>query len=112
MFSMKFEKVHRQLIIPLYTDYLNNQIEKLHKISRFQMICGVIHRALRKNARIKSYITMAVAVLLYGCGSWVPTNKIKKQIQTSGMNFLRSTNGCTRQDCFHNVDIREELQVK
>ena len=54
---------------------------------------------------------MTVPVFLYGSETWVPTKKIKNQIQTSEMKFLRRTKGCTRQQCLRNEDITEELQV-
>lgn len=44
--------------------------------SKYQMMCGMIHRTLknktRKDTRIKFYKTIAVPE--YGCITWAPTN--------------------------------------
>ncbi|KAK7788325.1 hypothetical protein R5R35_014440 [Gryllus longicercus] len=54
---------------------------------------------------------MAVPTLLYGCESWVLTQKTLTTIQSSEMKFLRRINGCTREDRIRNEEIRKELQV-
>lgn len=85
------------------------------KVSKFQMMCGTIHRTLknktRKDTRIKFYKTMATPLLLYGSETWVNTKRIQNKIQSAEMTFLRRTKGCTRSDRFRNEDIREELHI-
>lgn len=86
------------------------------KLSKFQSVCGIIHRTMknktRKETRIKFYNTMAIPVLLYGSESWVPKKSTYTQLQSAEMKFLRRTKGCTREDRFKNDEIREELNVK
>ena len=60
------------------------------------MMCGCIRRTLttktRKETRFKFDKTVTVPGLLYGYETWVPTMKIKNQIQTLKMKFLRRMN--------------------
>ena len=62
-------------------------------------MCGVMHRTLmkktKKETRLRFYETMTVLVLLYGCEKCAPTKKIKKQIQSSEIKFLRRSKGYT-----------------
>lgn len=53
---------------------------------------------------------MAVAVLLYGCKTWVPVKKHLNRVQASDMRFLRSVKGCIQRDSFNNKDKRQELK--
>jgi hypothetical protein len=66
------------------------------------MLCGTIHRPLknktRKETRLTFYKTMAIPVLMYGSEIWVPTKKVQTRIQSTKMNFLRKTKGCTKLD--------------
>lgn len=86
------------------------------KLTRFQMICGTIHNTLknktRPDTRMKFYNTMAIPTLLYGCESWVPTQRTTNRIQSCEMKFLRKTKGCTREDRIRNEEIRKELEAE
>jgi hypothetical protein len=86
---------------------------KLHK---YQYICGTIHRTLtnktRKDTMLKFYKTMATPVLLYGCESWVPSQKDNSRIQATEMKFLRRVKGITKLDRVRNEDVRKELGIR
>jgi len=86
-----------------------------HKIHKFQYICGTIHRTLknktRKDTMLKFYKTMATPTLLYGCESWVITQRDNSRIQASEMRFLRKVQGISRLDRHRNEDVREKLNI-
>jgi hypothetical protein len=79
------------------------------------MLCGTIHRTLInktiKETRLKFYKTMAVPALMYGSVIWVPTKKVQTRIQSTEMNFLQKTKGCTKLDHITNEIIRTELNI-
>jgi hypothetical protein len=79
------------------------------------MLCGTIHRTLKnktkKETRLKFYKTVAVPALMYGCEIWVPTKKVQTRIQSTEMNFLRKTKGCTKLDHITNEMMRTELNI-
>jgi hypothetical protein len=79
------------------------------------MLCGPVHRNLknktRKETRLTFYKTMAVPALMYGSEIWVPTKKVQIRIQSTEMNFLRKTKGCTKLDHITNQMIRTELNI-
>jgi hypothetical protein len=54
---------------------------------------------------------MAIPVLMYGSEIWVPTKKVQTRIQSTEMNFLRKTKGCTKLDHITNEIIRTELNI-
>ena len=53
---------------------------------------------------ITFYKAMALPMLLYGCETYVSTGKVKNQIQSIEMSFLRWTKRCTRRVSLCNVD--------
>ncbi|PSN51713.1 hypothetical protein C0J52_12307 [Blattella germanica] len=55
---------------------------------------------------------MAIPTLLYGCESWLPTQRATNRIQSCEMKFLRKTKGCTREDRIRNEEIRKELEAE
>jgi hypothetical protein len=75
------------------------------------MLCGPVHRTLknktRKEKRLKFYKTMAIPALMYGGETWVPTKKVQTRIQSTEMNFLWKTEGCTKLDHVTNEMITE-----
>jgi hypothetical protein len=79
------------------------------------MLCGTIHRTLknktRKETRLKFYNTIAFPALMYGSEIWVPTKKIQTRIQSTELNFLRKTKGCTKLNHITNAMIRTELNI-
>jgi hypothetical protein len=48
---------------------------------------------------------------MYGSEIWVPTKKVQTRIQSTEMNFLRKTKGCTKLDHIINEMIRTELDI-
>ena len=58
-------------------------------------MCDVIQRMLREKDKEKRKGLKFIKQwqCLYGCETCVPTKKIKTQIQTSEMKFLRRTKG-------------------
>lgn len=52
---------------------------------------------------------MTVRTLLYGCETWVPTQRDVSRIQAEEMRFLGRVKGCTKTDRFRN---EEELHVE
>jgi hypothetical protein len=85
------------------------------KLSKFQKICGVISRTLKKKTRketnLKFYRIMAVPVLLYGSETWIPRKRDWNMIQAAEIKYLRTVKGCTRLDHIRNEDIRNELGI-
>jgi hypothetical protein len=79
------------------------------------MLCSTIHRTLKnktgKETRLKFYKTMAIPALMYGSEIWVPTKKVQTRIQSTEMNFIRKTKGCTKLDHITNEMIRSELNT-
>jgi hypothetical protein len=51
---------------------------------------------------------MAIPALMYESEIWVPTKKDQTRIQSTEMNFLRKTKGCTKLDHITNEMIRTE----
>jgi hypothetical protein len=60
-----------------------------------------------KETRVKFYKTVAVPALMYGSEIWVPTKEVQTRIQSTEMNFLRKTKGCTKLDHITNEMITE-----
>jgi hypothetical protein len=54
---------------------------------------------------------MAIPALMYGSEIWVPTMKVQTTIQSTEMNFLRKTKGCTKLDHITNEMIGTELNI-
>jgi hypothetical protein len=48
---------------------------------------------------------------MYGSEIWVPTKKVQTRIQSTEMNFLRKTKGCSKLDRITNEMIRTELNI-
>jgi hypothetical protein len=46
-----------------------------------------------------------------GSGIWVHTKKIQTRIQSTEINFLRKTKGCTKLDHITDEMIRTELNI-
>jgi hypothetical protein len=87
-----------------------------YKLSKFQNICGVTARTLKKKTRKeKIYIIffkiMAVALLLYDSETWTPRKRDWNRIQEAEMKYLRTVKGCTRLDQIRNEDMRNELGI-
>jgi hypothetical protein len=100
-----------------YLNYLGCEISKENdkcidkKLGRFQMLCCTVHRTLknktRKETRLKFYKTMAIPALMYESEIWVSTKKVQTRIQSTEMNFLWKTKGCTKLDHVTNEMITE-----
>jgi hypothetical protein len=62
------------------------------KLTKFQNMCGVIARALKKKSmketNLKFYQIMAVPVLLYGSETWTPRKRDWHRIQAAEMKHL------------------------
>jgi hypothetical protein len=54
---------------------------------------------------------MAIPASMYGSEIWVPTKKVQTRIQSTEVNFLRKTKGCTKLDHITNEIIRTELNI-
>jgi hypothetical protein len=54
---------------------------------------------------------MAIPAFMYGSEIWVPTKKVQTRIQSTEMNFLRKTKGCTKPDHTTNGMIGTELNI-
>ena len=50
-------------------------------------------------------------ILTLGCESWVLTKRLKSQLQSMEMKYLRVM-GITRLDRVRNVDVRNELEIE
>jgi hypothetical protein len=83
------------------------------KINRFQSICGVISRTLKRKTReetnLKLYKFMAIPVLLCGCETWTLKKRDWNRIQEAEMKYLRNVKDCTKIGQLRNV--RNELGI-
>nr|CAH7713655.1 unnamed protein product [Callosobruchus chinensis] len=69
-------------------------------------------RELSIKTKLKVYKTLVLPVLLWGSESWVLSKRMKQQLQTMEMKFLRRIKGVTRADRIRNEDIRKELGIE
>jgi hypothetical protein len=85
------------------------------KLSKFQNVCGVIARTLKKKTRketnLKFYKIIAVPVLLYGSETWTLRKRDWNRIQATEKKYLRTVKGCTRLNQIRNEDMRNELGI-
>jgi hypothetical protein len=85
------------------------------KLKKFRHICGTLKGTLknrtRKETQIKFYRVMAVPPCLYSGETWILNQKDDSSLTAADFAYLNSVRGCTRLDCFHNEDIRQELNV-
>jgi hypothetical protein len=54
---------------------------------------------------------MAIPALMYGSEICVPTKKVQTRIQSTEMNFLQKTKGCTKLYHKTNEMMRTELNI-
>jgi len=60
---------------------------------------------------MKIYKAVARPSLLYGCGTWVTTERDMTGLEAAEMRFLRSVTGYTRLDKIRSEDIRQKLEI-
>jgi hypothetical protein len=75
------------------------------KINRFQRICGIIRKHLKKtptDTQMKFYKVVARPTLLYDSGTWVTTKQDTR---------LEAVKGYTRLDKIRSKFIRKELKI-
>ena len=87
------------------------------RITKYSRNLGVLYPLLRdKNIprKVKIHIFNAILkpILLYGCETWVLTEKLKSKIQAAEMRVLRLIYGVTKMDKVRNITIREALGVE
>jgi len=71
------------------------------RINRFQGICGIIRKHLKKirtETQMKFYKVVARPSLLYGSKTWITTQRDMTRLEAAEMRFLRSVTGYTRVD--------------
>ena len=84
------------------------------KINRFQGICGIIRKYLKKtrtDTQMKFYEVVARPSLLYGSETWVTTKRDMTCLEAAEMRFLRSVTEYTRLDKIRSEVIRKELEI-
>ena len=66
---------------------------------------------ISRETKLQIYKTIYTPILLYGSESWPINTKVKKQIETTEMKYLRRVVNKTRRDRERNTNIRQELGV-
>lgn len=69
-------------------------------------------KELTKRTKVKIYETILAPILMYGCESWVLSERMKSRIQACEMKILRKIEGVTRRDKLRNENIRQKLNMK
>ena len=72
----------------------------------------VIKRELPKKAKLSIFKTVFVPILTCGHESWVIAERVRSQVHTSEMRFLRRINGVTLFNKVHSSKIRKSLNIK
>jgi hypothetical protein len=80
------------------------------KINRFQRICGIIRKHLKKtrtDTQMKFYKVLARPTILYGSETWVTTTRDMTRLEAAEMRLLSSVKGYTRLDKIRSEVIRK-----
>ena len=112
----------------VYTDsftYLGSKLESqnhmeaeiLHRISKYTKNVAALYPLLREKSiprKVKTsmYTTILRPTLIYGCETWILTERLKSKLQAAEMRTLRLIFGVTMRDRKRNVDIRKSLKVE
>ena len=72
----------------------------------------VIKQELSKKAKLSIFETAIVPILTYGHESWVITERVRSQVQTSEMNFLQRIEGATLFNKVHSSEIQKSLAIE
>jgi len=78
--------------------------------NRFQRICGIIRKHLKKirtDTQMKFFKVVSRPTLLYGSETWVTTKRDMTRLEAAEMRFLRSVKGYTRLDKIRSEVIRK-----
>ena len=71
----------------------------------------VSKRELSRKAKLSVFKSIFVPILTYGHKSWVMTERVRSQMLTSEMRFLRKIKGFTMFDKLCNTAIRESFII-
>ena len=69
-------------------------------------------REISRKVKMSVYRAVFTPILIFGSESWTVTKKIKSQIQSMEMKFLRRVMGITKMDRIRNVEVRKELDIE
>ena len=72
----------------------------------------VLKRELSRKAKLTVFKSIFVPILTYGHESSVMTERVRSQMQTSEVRFLRKIKGVTMLDKHRNPAIRESLDIQ
>ena len=88
-----------------------------NRITKYSQNVGAIYPLLRdrnipRKVKLLMFNSVLKPVLLYGCETWVLTEKLKSKIQAAEMRVLRLIFGVTKRERLRNTTIREALGVE
>ena len=90
----------------------DTRIGKASAVMRALHYSVVMKRELSKKAKLSIFKTVFVPILTYGHESWVMTERIRSQVQTSEMSFLRKIEGVTLFNKVRSSEIRKSLNIE
>ena len=68
--------------------------------------------SIPREVKIHLYKSILQPILIYGCETWVLTERLKSKLQAAEMKVLRLIKGVTKFDRNRNVDIRRNLGIE
>ncbi|XP_060527448.1 uncharacterized protein LOC132702745 [Cylas formicarius] len=88
--------------------YAKELSEVYHALSK-----GLINdKEVSRNTKVKVYKDVNRPILIYGCETWVLSERQESKVNAAEIKYLRRVKGVTRKDKIINDDIRAELKVK
>jgi hypothetical protein len=88
-----------------------------NRISKYSRSVSALYPLLKERniptqVRVHIFNAILKPILLYGCETWVLTERLKSKVQAAEMRVLRLIVGVTRRDRLTNNRIREILKLK
>ena len=90
----------------------DTRIGKASAVMRALHYSVVMKRELSKKAKLSIFKAVFVPILTYGHESWVMTERMRSQVQTSEMRFLRRIEGVTLFNKVRSSEIRKSLNIE
>ncbi|XP_063904758.1 uncharacterized protein LOC135123812 [Zophobas morio] len=115
--AIKQEETFKYLVVLLSSNG-NQEVEIKARIESAARLYHSIKNTLIGKREISRKVKMSVyravftPILIFGSESWTVTKKIKSQIQSMEMKFLRRVMGITKMDRIRNVEVRKELDIE
>ena len=91
---------------------LDTRIGKASAVTRALHYSVVMKRGLSNKAKLSIFKAVFVPILTYGHESWVMTKRMRSQVQTYEMRFLRRIEGVTLFNKVRSTEIRKSLNIE